>query len=124
MWGFYVRNGFHREERCGGCHCREAAEGFGAAADGVGIVQDRFGPEVVGERLSRVWGGCFEWERGRGHVHCVPKDILEVCRKGDYGMSAAQHGFRGISRVGGAGRALLISKDCVGSCDCHRGGGV
>ena len=71
MWGLCVGYGFQREVRRCGHHCREAAEGFGAVVDGVYIVQDRFGPEVVGERLSFAWGASLEWEHGRGHVHGV-----------------------------------------------------
>jgi hypothetical protein len=35
-------------------------------------VQDRFGPEVVGERLSFTWGAGLKWKHGRGHVYGVP----------------------------------------------------
>ena len=48
VWGFCAGYRFQREEGRGRRHCREAAEGFGAFTDGVNIVQDRFGPEVVG----------------------------------------------------------------------------
>jgi hypothetical protein len=76
VWRFCVGYKSQREEwRCSR-QCCEAAEGFGAFADGVDIVQDRFGPEVVGDRLSPVWGACFELEHGRGHVHGVPEDVL------------------------------------------------
>jgi hypothetical protein len=76
VWGFCVGYRFQREEWRGGSQCHEAAEGFGSFAECVDIVQDLFGPEVVGERLSIVWGACFELEHGRGHVHDVPEDVL------------------------------------------------
>ncbi len=76
VWGFRVAYRLQREKRRCGCKCREAAEGFDAVADGVNIVQDRFGLEVAGERLSFAWGACRKWEHGRGHVHSVPKDVL------------------------------------------------
>ena len=47
VWGFFVGYSFQREKRRCGRYCCEAVEGFGAVADGVNIVQDRFGPEVV-----------------------------------------------------------------------------
>jgi hypothetical protein len=78
IWGFCVGYRFQREESRGGRQCREAAEGVGAFADAVDIVQDRFGLEVVGERLSLVRGACFELEleHGLGHAHGVPEDVL------------------------------------------------
>ncbi len=77
MWGFCARYRLQREEWRGNRQCREEAEGFiGAFADGVDIVQDRFGPNVVGERLSLVWGACFELEHSRGQVHGVLEDVL------------------------------------------------
>jgi hypothetical protein len=84
MWVFCVGYRFQREDWRGSCTGREAVEVFGAFADGVDIVQDRCGPEVVGERLSLVWGACFELEHGRGQVHCVSEDVLWVCGKGKY----------------------------------------
>jgi hypothetical protein len=76
VWNLCVGYRFQREEWRGGSKCREAAEGFGAFADGVDIGQDCFGHEVVGERLSFAWGAYFELEHGRGHVHGVPEDVL------------------------------------------------
>ena len=74
--GFCVGYRFQCEEWRGSRQCREAAEGFGACADGVDIAQDRFWPKVVGEQLSLVWGAGFELEHGRDHVHGVPEDVL------------------------------------------------
>ena len=72
VWRFRVGYSFQREERRCGRHCREKAEGFDAVSDGVDIVQDRFGPDVVGERLFFAWGAGLKREHRLGHVHGVP----------------------------------------------------
>ncbi len=63
---------------------------FGAVADGVDIVKDRFGPEVVGEGLPFVRGAGFERKHGCGQVHGFSKNGLEVCCEGEYGFSSSQ----------------------------------
>ncbi len=57
--GLCVGYDFQGEERRCGRECREAVEGFSAVADGVDIVQDRFGQNLAGERLALAWGAGF-----------------------------------------------------------------
>ncbi len=71
VWGLIHGDGFHREKWRGGSLRREASERFSSCAQGMEIMKDLFGPEVVRECMALARGGSFEWEHACGRVHSI-----------------------------------------------------